>query len=72
LLRSDAEEVSDTRATNALIADLLFITGGVSAGLAVYFLLTAPDEEAPPAAGEVAFRVVPTSDGAALSLSGLF
>jgi len=43
-LRADGQAVSDSQASNALVADVMFITAAAAVGVGLYFLLTQDDE----------------------------
>jgi hypothetical protein len=65
-IRADGEAISSTQATNALIADILFGTAVVSAGIAVYTLLTGDGE------AEETGVVSVTPDGVTVTVGGRF
>ena len=67
-LQAEGRAVADAQAANALVADLMIITAVAAAGVAVVFLLTSDDDEAPTATAGIA----PLPDGAALTLRSAF
>jgi hypothetical protein len=65
-LQAEGQAVADAQSSNALAADLMFVTAAVGAGVAVFFLITAPDDDN----GGVAAAIAPARGGATLVLAG--